>query len=166
MATLRERPDRRARQRVDLRDLLDLIAEERHPDRPLLLVRGKDLHHVAPHAERTSREIVVVPLVLDVHQTAEQIVPVDLGSRLDRDQAAPGIPAGSQVVDAGDGRHDDRVPPGQDRAGGRVAHLVDLVVDPGVFLDVRVRGRDVRLRLVVVVVADEVLHGVLGKEDS
>ena len=47
---------------------------------------------------------------------------------------------------------------------GRVAHLVDLVVDRRVLLDVRVGRRDVRLGLVVVVVADEVADGVLGEE--
>ena len=45
----------------------------------------------------------------------------------------------------------------------RVAHLVDLVVDRRVLLDVRVGRRDVRLGLVVVVVADEVATALSGK---
>jgi hypothetical protein len=45
-----------------------------------------------------------------------------------------------------------------------VAHAVDLVVDDGVLLDVGVARGDVRLGLVVVVVADEVLDGVVGEE--
>ncbi len=48
--------------------------------------------------------------------------------------------------------------------GGRVAQTVDLVVDRAVLLDVRVARRDVRLGLVVVVVADEVLDPVVGEE--
>ena len=47
---------------------------------------------------------------------------------------------------------------------GRVAQPVDLVVDRRVLLDVGVAGRDVRLGLVVVVVADEVLDPVVGEE--
>ncbi len=46
----------------------------------------------------------------------------------------------------------------------RVPQAVDLVVDRAVLLDVRVAGRDVGLGLVVVVVADEVLHPVVGEE--
>ena len=46
----------------------------------------------------------------------------------------------------------------------RVPQPVDLVVDRRVLLDVEVLRRDVRLGLVVVVVADEVLDGVLGQE--
>src|SRR5207247_3491178 len=47
---------------------------------------------------------------------------------------------------------------------GRVAHLVDLFVARAVLFDVGVAPCDVRLRLVVVVVRDEVLDGVLREE--
>jgi hypothetical protein len=50
------------------------------------------------------------------------------------------------------------------RSGGREPHPIDLVVDRRFLLDVRVGGGDVGLGLVVVVVADEVLDGVLGEE--
>jgi hypothetical protein len=45
-----------------------------------------------------------------------------------------------------------------------VAETIDLVVDRRVLLDVEVLRRDVGLRLVVVVVGDEVLDGRLGEE--
>jgi hypothetical protein len=45
-----------------------------------------------------------------------------------------------------------------------VPQPLDLVVDRGVLLDVGVGGGDVGLGLVVVVVADEVLDGVVGEE--
>ena len=50
------------------------------------------------------------------------------------------------------------------RACGGVAQLVELLVDVGVLLDVGVGAGNVGLRLVVVVVADEVLDGVLREE--
>ena len=49
-------------------------------------------------------------------------------------------------------------------AGGRQPQAVDVLVDRGVFLDVDVALRDVRLGLVVVVVADEVVDRVVRKE--
>ena len=77
----------------------------------------------------------------------------------------PGVGLGrTDAVDAGDRGHDDHVAPGQQAAGGRVAHLVDLVVDGGVLLDEGVGGGEVGLGLVVVVVGDEVLHGVVREE--
>ena len=50
------------------------------------------------------------------------------------------------------------------RRGGGVAQAVDLVVDGRVLLDVEVLRGHVGLGLVVVVVADEVLDGVVGQE--
>ena len=63
--------------------------------------------------------------------------------------------------DAGD---DDDVAPLEQRARRRQPHAVDLVVDGGFLLDVRVGRRHVGLGLVVVVVADEVLDGVVREE--
>ncbi len=48
--------------------------------------------------------------------------------------------------------------------GRRVAELVDLLVDRGVLLDVGVGAGDVGFRLVVVVIADEILDGVFREE--
>ncbi len=70
----------------------------------------------------------------------------------------------AHAVDARHRRHHDDVTPGEQRRRGRVAQPVDLVVDRGVLLDVGVARRDVRLGLVVVVVADEVLDPVVGEE--
>ena len=71
---------------------------------------------------------------------------------------------GAESEDAGDGGDYQRVPPGQQRSRGRVPELVQFVVDVRILLDVGVGARDVGLRLVVVVVADEVLDGVVREE--
>ena len=49
-------------------------------------------------------------------------------------------------------------------AGGGQTQAVDVLVDGGVFFDVDVALRNVRFGLIVVVVADEVVDGVVGKE--
>ena len=59
---------------------------------------------------------------------------------------------------------DDHVVPLEQRGGRGVAHAVDLLVDGRVLLDVGVRGREIRLGLVVVVIGDEVLHRVPGEK--
>src|SRR6266849_3206149 len=45
-----------------------------------------------------------------------------------------------------------------------MAHAVDLVVDRGFLLDIGVGARHIGFRLVVVVIGDEILHRVVGKE--
>ncbi len=54
--------------------------------------------------------------------------------------------------------------PADQRAGRGQPQAVDLLVDRGVLLDVDVPLRDVGLGLVVVVVADEVVHRVVREE--
>ena len=71
----------------------------------------------------------------------------------------------ADAVEAGHRRHDDDVAP-SGQQGGRSAEpeFLDFVVDAEVFLDIGVGGRQVGLGLVVVVVGNEILDEVLGKE--
>ncbi len=71
---------------------------------------------------------------------------------------------GAQAVDAGDGGHDDYVLAVEQGACGGVAHPVNGFVDGGVFLDVEVGLGDVGLRLIIIVVADKILHRVVREE--
>jgi len=70
----------------------------------------------------------------------------------------------TQAVDRGHRRHDDGIGPFQQGLGRGQAHLLDVFVDRCVFLDIGVGGRHVGLGLVVVVVGDEILHRVVGKQ--
>ena len=70
----------------------------------------------------------------------------------------------ADTVDARHRRDDHHVVAFEQRARRRMAHAVDLLVDRGFLLDIGVGARDVGLGLVVVVVRDEILDRVVGKE--
>ena len=61
-------------------------------------------------------------------------------------------------------RDDDDVAPFEDRAGRRVAHPVDLLVERRFLFDIGVGARDVGLGLVIIVIGDEILDRVLREE--
>jgi hypothetical protein len=149
-------------ERVDRRELVDLVAEELDPD-GRLLVGGEHLDDVAAHAERAAVEVVVVALVLDLDEAAEDVVAAEALPALERQQHAVVGLRRAEAVDARHRGHDDHVAALENRARGGEPHAVDLVVDGGLLLDVRVGGRHVGLGLVVVVVGDEVLDRV-GRE--
>jgi hypothetical protein len=69
-----------------------------------------------------------------------------------------------QPVDAAHARHNHAVAPLEQRLGGREPQLVQLIVDGGFFFDVDVARGNVGFRLVVIVVADEILHRVIREE--
>ena len=148
---------------INLRDLLNLVAEERNPDRCLLVGRMY-LERVAPHPEPAPPQHHVVALVLHVDQASQRSPLVQPCAPLQHQQLAFVVLGRSQAVDARDGCHHDGVTAGQQCRRGRVAEPVDLVVHRRVLLDEGVAGRQVCLGLVVVVVGDEVLDTVAGEE--
>jgi hypothetical protein len=154
-----------AGQRVEPGQFVHLVAEEADPQ-CVLLVGGHDFDDIAAHAERAAPELDVVALVLDLHQFSQDLVAVDPLADLEREQHAVVRLGRPQAVDARHTGHDDDVAALEERPRGRQPHPVDLVVDGRFLLDVRVGGRHVGFGLVIVVVADEVLDGVLGKEPA
>ncbi|CTQ76901.1 hypothetical protein LAX5112_04743 [Roseibium alexandrii] len=153
-----------ARQRVELGDLLDLVAEQRNPPRPVLIVRRKEFNCVPADAKSAALERGVVAFVLQGDQIGDQLALVDPLSDLDGEgHRRVGLDR-ADTVDAGDGGDDDDVVTLQQRAGGRVAHPVDLLVDRAFLLDIGVGTRDVGLRLVIVVVGDEILDRIVREE--
>ena len=161
---LLDRAQHLAAERIDLLDALHHVAEELDPDGALFLIGGKDLDGVALHPEGPAGEVVVVALVLDLDEVAQELVPRVLLAGLHGDLQLVVRLRRSQAVDAGHRGDDEDVVAREQRVRRRVTQPVDLVVDGGVFLDVRVGGGDVRLRLVIVVVADEELHRVLREQ--
>ena len=153
-----------AGQGVELGDAVDLIPKEFHPDGLVLIVGGVYLHGIAPDPEHVPFEGDIVALVAVFHQAAQQLVPVPLRPHPKGDHHSGEVIRLAQAVDAGDRGHHDDVPPLQQGAGGGQPQAVDLVVGGGVLGDVGVGMGDIGLRLVVVVVGDEVLHRVVGEE--
>ncbi len=145
-----------ARDAVDFGYLLDLVAPEVDADGVVGIGR-EHVERVAAHAERAALQLVVVAVVLDVDEVVNHVALVE------EHRHARVVLRRSDAVDAADGGHHDDVAARQQRRRGRMAQLLDLLVDGGVLLDERVGGGNVGLGLVVVVVGDEVHHGVVGK---
>ena len=168
---LGRRPDREvvelgvdlAGQRVEVRDLLDLVAEERDAVGGLL-VRGLHLDDVALHPEAAAAEHGVVADVLAVDQLAQDEVAVVLLPHVEDQHALAPLLRRAEAVDARDRGDDDDVAAREERRRRREPQPRDVVVLGRVLLDVEVGLRDVRLGLVVVVVGDEVLDRVVREE--
>ncbi len=127
---------------------------------------GENLDHVAAHPERAAEEIAGASLVLQCHKVGDQLALVDALALLEREgHGRIGLDR-ADTVDAGYRGHDDHVVPLEQRARSAVAHAVDLLVDGGFLLDVRIGAGDIGLRLVIVVIADEIFDRVVGKEAS
>src|SRR5690606_36697605 len=116
------------------------------------------------NAERPPFERHVVPVVLDGNQRTQDVVPCRTLTYRERDHLPPVLRRIAKPVDRrhrGDYYH---VLTLHERRRGTQAEPIDVLVYRGVLLDVRVGSGNVSLRLVVVVVRDEVLDRVPRKE--
>ena len=159
-----QRADSVATDRVDLPNAFDLVAEKFDAQGVLPLAGGNDLQHIALDAEAAAGKVHIVALVLDVHQPGNELIAAQLHSGAHTDHHAfifAGVAHGINAADAGD---DDHILAFAHRGGGAVAQTVDLLVDGSVFFDVGVAGGDIGLRLVIVVVGDEILYRAVRKK--
>ncbi len=153
-----------AGQHVDLADPFDLVAEQFDADRMFFARSREDLDHVSPHPERAAHEVDIVALILDVHQTRQDALTRLLHADAQRQQQVAVLFRRTEAVDAGHARHDHDVAPLEQRTGRGVAKPVDLFVDAGIFLDVRIGRRNISFRLEIIIVADEIVDGVVREE--
>ncbi len=153
-----------AGERIELLDGLDGVAEQVHAPGAILIVRREDVDDVAADAEGAAGEVGLGALVLQRDQVGDQLPLVDALALLQRERHRGVGLDRADTVDAGHRGDDDDVVALEQRARRRVAHAVDLLVDRGILLDIGVGARDVGFRLVVIVIADEIFHGVVGEE--
>ena len=153
-----------AGERIELLDIFHGVAEQVHAPGAVLIVRREDVDDVAAHAKGAAGEIGLGALVLQRDEVGDQLPLVDALALLQRKgHRGVGLDR-ADTVDAGHRGDDDDVVALQQRARRRMAHAVDLLVDRRVLLDVGVGARHVGFGLVVVVIADEILHRVVGEE--
>ena len=91
--------ERLAGERIERDQLVHLVAEQLDAHRQLF-VRRIHLDDVAAHAERAAREVVIVALVLDFHQLAQDALPIDPLAALQRQHQAVVRLRRSEAVDA------------------------------------------------------------------
>ncbi len=146
--------------RVDGADLiaekLDAVGE--------LLVGWMKFDHVAAHAERGPLEIHVVAGVLEIDQLAKHLVAVGLNAASNGQHRRLVIGRRAEAEDARNRRHQQHVASADEIAGGRETQAIQIVISAGVFLDVNIALGNVSLGLIVVVIADEIPDGIVGKE--
>ena len=129
----------------------DFVAEKLHPQ-AMFQISGIDIHNVAPHAERSPFKGNVIAAVMGCHELLEQAVAIHFHTHFQPDQRFPVFLGHAKPVDAGDGCHDDHVPPLHQAHGGTQAQLFDFIVDIRVLFDVDIFAGNVGFRLIIVVI--------------
>ena len=149
---------------VDLGNAVNFIAEKLDADGSACPIGGINLQRIAAHAVGVADEVEVVALVADLGQLAHKFIPVVFHAGAKRNNHVFIVDRIAQTVDARHGRDDNHVPALGQRTRRAVAQTLDLVVDGGILFDVGIRLGNICLRLVIVIVGNEVFHGVFRKK--
>ena len=153
-----------AREWVKELQRLHFVVEQIDANGHLGVFGGENVDGVTPHAEFAARKILIVARVLHAHELRDQVALPDLVARSQRHHHLVVALGFADAVNGRDRGHDDDVAPLQNALGARQTHLLDVFVDGAVFFNEQIALRHVGLGLVVVVVADEILHRILREE--
>ena len=156
--------DDAAGERVEIRQPLDFIVVQLDADGVALGFGGVDVDDVAAHSVGGAAEFHVVAGVLQLREPPQQVALVDAAAAVEvNDHLQPQVRV-AEAVNRRNRRHHDDIGALEQRLGRQQPHLFDMVVDRGVFFDVQVRGGNIGLGLVIVVVGNEIFDGVGRKE--
>ena len=148
---------------MDHGDRFERVAPEFDPGRQFV-VGGPDVDRVATHPEFPALKRHVTALVVDRDQLLEQLFARQCHAAGEPDHHRLVVFRRTEAVDARDAGHHDHITPAHQSAGGGQPQPIDLLVDRRILLDVDIALRNVGFGLVVVVVADEIVDGVVGEK--
>ena len=153
-----------AGQYIDLGDPLDLVSEEFHADCSIRGCCRKDLHHIPADTEGTTLEIHLIPVILNVDQCPQDLIPIPLHTRPQRYHHLLKVLRLTQTIDAGYTGDDDHISPLNERRRCRQTQLIDLIIDRRILCYISIAGRHIRLRLIIIVIRNKIFHRIFRKE--
>ena len=148
---------------IDLGNQLDLVAKELKPQR-MLGIRRIHVDNIAAHAERAACQVIVIAIILNVDKCMDKVIALERHLLVDVWSQTRIVLRRANAIDTRDRCDNDHIASREQRCGRLMSQHLNLFVNRGVFLDICIALRHIRLGLIVVVVRDEVDHSVVGKE--
>ena len=124
-----------------------------------------DVHGVTPDAELAACEVCVVADILRADESFEECIHRKVVATCEGKAAGGEVLRAANTIEAADGCDDDDILSAAQECGKCVkSEAVDLLIDGKILLYIGIGRGDVGFGLVVVVIGDEILDGVTGKE--
>ena len=149
---------------IENTNILDFFVKQFDPHRFSFRVRGEDINDVAPDTIGATLEIYIVTGVLELSQLTEHPA---LINDFTAGQVHDHLEIGLRIAQTIDCRHScnyQAILSLQQRLGGRQTHLLNVLINRCILFYKRIGRWNIRLRLVIIVIGNEVLDGVIGKE--
>ena len=152
------------RRGTHLLDAVNLVIPKAHANH-LVGIRQIDVHRVAFHTEISRLRRHIVARVKGINQAAEQHLGRKHFAHLQLYHILVKSCGVAHTVNARDGRdYDDVIAPREQGRRSRQAEFINILIDSQVLLNIGIRCRNIRLGLVIIVVAHVILHRIIGEE--
>ena len=152
------------RNEIALADFFHLVAEKLDADVNRIGRSGKNFDDVAPNAERRPHEVHIFPFVLTGNEFAHEFVAIERVAFAHGNGEGEIFFRRAESVNARNGRYDYYVVTLRQTASRAVAEFIDFVVYRKVFFYISIRRGNIRLRLIIIVIGNEVFHSVFGEK--
>ena len=158
------RSDDFACQHIYFRNAIDFIPEKFHTNGMLRGADRENFDHIPTDTKRTSFKIQIIAVILHFHQGAQDFIPVLLHAGAQGKHHAIVFLGVTQTINTGNaGNNNDILSLHQRRRGG-MAQLINFIIDRGILFDIGIRTWYIRFGLIIIIIADEILHRIFGEE--
>ena len=93
-----------------------------------------------------------------------QIVPLDPHTGPEGNHHLLIVFLAADAIYTGDRGNHDYIPTLDQGCRGTVSKFIDLIIDGGILLDIGIRGGNIGLRLIIIIVGYKVFHGILREK--
>ena len=107
---------------------------------------------------------LIVAVIIDIDELFQQLSAPDHVADAQVQRCLTIILGTAKTINTGDRCHNYHIAAAKERTRRRQPQPVDLFVDLGIFFNVGIRARNIRFRLIVIVVGDKIFDRVIGKE--
>ena len=157
-------PDDFACQHIYFRNTVDFIPEKFHTNGMLRRADRENFDHIPTDTKRTSFKIQIIAVILHFHQSAQDFIPVLLHAGAQGKHHAVVFLRVTQAINTGNAGNNNNILSLHQRRRGGMAQLINFIIDRGILFDIGIRTGYIRLRLIIVIIADEILHRIFGEK--
>ena len=151
-------------QGIHLGNPVDFVSEKFHPDQIVSALGRINLHTVPSHPETAAAQIHVIPVILYINQFPQNLVPFLYHTGPQGYDHIFIFIRAAQAVNTGNTGHYNNILALRKRCRSGQSQFVNLIIDGGILGNIGIRRRHIGFRLIIIVIAHEILHRILREK--
>ena len=153
-----------SRQHIDLHNPINLIAKKLNMNRIFKRRNRHNFQHIPTYTETASLKIKLITHILDINQTAYNLIPVNLHSRAQRNHHLCIIVLATKAVNTRNWWHNNDILPLNQRCCRTVAQLIYLIINRRILLYISIRRGNICFRLIIIIIRHKIFYRIMWKK--